>query len=218
MVIQELFSAINKIDTDLKSYFENVKIEETSERGKYLFSINVDNLFFVTESLCYKRFGVKLKIEKQNLSSNVFEWSYSTNPLNENAMWIDRKSSLENFSYDVYSIITKEMMDQKYFESVKEEVDLINENNNSEEIQSIEEKVKQTVSSFVEVKGIGKSEKIFLETNSFLNKRPDFKLRFLIESKISESDKFRMETLLKSLDTVNFVIFRENEIEVDITP
>jgi hypothetical protein len=218
MVIQELFSAINKIDTDLKSYFENVKIEETSERGKYLFSINVDNLFFVTESLCYKRFGVKLKIEKQNLSSNVFEWSYSTNPLNENAMWIDRKSSLENFSYDVYSIITKEMMDQKYFESVKEEVDLINENNNSEEIQSIEEKVKQTVSYFVEVKGIGKSEKIFLETNSFLNKRPDFKLRFLIESKISESDKFRMETLLKSLDAFNFVIFRENEIEVDITP
>lgn len=218
MVVQELFSAINKIDTDLKGYFENVKIEETSEKGKWFFNIKANNLFFITESLCYKRFGVELKIEKQNLISNTFSWSYSTNPLNENAMWIERNSTLETFASDVYSIITKKMMEELYFESVQEEVESVNENNNSLNVESIDEKIKQIVTSFVSIEGVGKSEEIVLENNSFLNKKPDFKLRFLTNDKISEADKFKMETDLKKFENVNFVIFREGEIEVDVTP
>lgn len=218
MVTQELFSAINKIDTDLKGYFENVKIEETSERGKWFFNIKADNLFFVTESLNYKRFSVDLKIEKQNLISNTFSWSYSTNPLNEDAMWIERNSTLEKFAYDVYCVITKKMMEELYFESVQEEVESINENNNSMNVESIDEKIKQIVTSFVSIDAIEKSKEIVLENNSFLNKKPDFKLRFLINNKVSESDKFKMETDLKKFENVNFVIFRKGEIEVDVTP
>lgn len=218
MVTQELFSAINKIDIDLKSYFENVKIEESSEKGKWFFNIKADNLFFITESLCYKRLGVVLKIERQNLASNTFNWSYSTNPLNENAMWIERTSTLDKFASDVYSIINKKMMEEEYFESIQEEVEELNENNTNTEIESIEEKLKQTLNQFVSIKGVSKSEEIMLENNSFLNKKPDFKLRFLIDESISESNKFNIESLIKKFENVNFVIFREGEIEVDITP
>jgi hypothetical protein len=218
MVVQELFSAINKIDTDLKYYFENVKIEEATNKGKWFFEIKADNLFFVTESLSYKRFEVVLKIEKQNLNSNNFRWSYSTNPLNEKAMWIERNSTLETFAGDVYSIVSKKMMDEKYFEYVQEEVTLINENSNSLNVESIDEKIKQIVTSFVSIDDVSKSENIILENNSFLNKKPDFKLRFLTNDKISEADKFKMETDLKKFENVNFVSFRKGEIEVDITP
>jgi hypothetical protein len=133
-------------------------------------------------------------------------------------MWIERTSTLEKFASDVYSIINKKMMEEEYFESIQEEIEELNENNTNVDIESIEEKLKQTISKFVSIEGVSKSEEILLEDNSFLNKKPDFKLRFLINETISESNKFNIESLVKKFENVNFVVFREGEIEIDVTP
>lgn len=219
MIKQDLFTLINKIDSDLKCFFENVKIEETVNKGNYYFDIKVDNLFFITESLSWKRFSVNINIDKKSLNSDLVSWSYSTNPLKESAMWIDRKSPISNLASDVYNIITKSMMEKEYFELVKEEVEFVNESTSQDfKNITIEESISKTLSDYINILNIEKEDSVFLENNLFMNKKSDFKLKVYTDTEIKTSTKFILETLLTKSDFVNFVIFKEGYLEIDVTP
>ena len=60
---------------------------------------------------------------------DLVQWSYLSNPLNENSFWVDRVSHIDSLHEDVYNLIVKKQMETQYFESLEniEECEPVNE-------------------------------------------------------------------------------------------
>jgi hypothetical protein len=214
MITQEIKSHINKIDFDLKSLFENVYIKEKTAGNQFYFEISANNLF--TESVGSQRREAIVRINKKDLLSPVVKWSYSTNPLNEGADWIERTSSLERIAYDVYDVLNTKKMDGAYFESLEIHLDMINESNETlieksvvDNIQGILEKygvktleIKSDIKPIYEGFVVSGTEKTFIIPHS---------------SDIKMSDMFKIESEMKSLPGVNWVLFKEGFLEINVT-
>lgn len=96
---------INKIDYDLSSKFEDVKILERSSPkfGKY-FDIEVNGDRMVKIILPFKSIDNKI----------LCEWYYYSNPLNESSDLIPRSSMVNDISSCVEDIIANGRFSQDY--------------------------------------------------------------------------------------------------------
>ena len=101
---------INRIHSDLLSNYEDVSIVEKNDK-------NIGN--FVELSIKESNKELILKISKVNLESNVFNWSYSPNPLDINSYLVERTSSVDKFITDVKDIFEKNRFDLDYINKIK---------------------------------------------------------------------------------------------------
>lgn len=101
---------INKIHLDTLNSFQEVHIFEKSslKHGNYIeLSINENGKNLVA------------LIKKSDLESNNFNWSYKSNPNDDNSMLVERNSSVQGFTNDVKDIFEKNRFDSEYIKSIK---------------------------------------------------------------------------------------------------
>ena len=143
---------INRIDFDLKNLFEEVSIVEKSNKNDFYFEINASSTIEFNGDK--KRASVKAKISKPDLNSSLIKWSYLTNPVNESSDLIDRYSTIETISKDIFDVVSKKKMVSTYFESLNSILELINEsvvnesNVSTEEKEELEKKLEEIVKRF----------------------------------------------------------------------
>jgi len=101
---------INKIHSDLNSQFygHDVKIEEKS-------SVKFGNYFEL--SVIKEGKEAKIILPMSSLNYN-FNWSYFSNPLDENSHLVERTSSIDDFASDVKNIFDKNRFSQDYLNEV----------------------------------------------------------------------------------------------------
>jgi len=219
MITQDIKSNINKIDYDLKNLFENVYIKEKTLGNQFYFEIKANSTFFnINESMDWKRAESIVKIVKSNLASDMIKWSYCINPLNESSDWIDRVSTIDTIAKDIYETITKSRMDKSYFESLESIVESINESVIEITKDDLIDKLKEIAARFeVEIKTVKKSTTPVLEGNQFMTKSGDITINLYHNSDIKVSDKFKIESEINSNDGVNWTLFKEGFIEVNLS-
>lgn len=219
MITQDIKSNINKIDYDLKNLFENVYIKEKTLGNQFYFEIKANSTFFnINESMDWKRAESIVKIVKSDLTSDMVKWSYSINPLNESADWIERVSKIDTVAKDIYETITKSRMDKSYFESLESIVESINESVTEITKDDLIDKLKEVAARFeVEIKTVEKLAAPVLEGNQFMTKSGDVTIKLYHNSDIKVSDKFKIESEINSNDGVNWTLFKEGFIEVNLS-
>lgn len=220
MITQDIKLNINKIDFDLKTLFENVYITEKTLGNKFYFEIKANSTFFnINESNDWKRAESIVKINKADLTSDLVKWSYSINPLNEGAGWIEKVSNINSVARDIYETITKSRMDKSYFESLEYIVELINENATPEITKDdLVNKLREIADRFeLEIKGVEKTKTPILEGNQFMVNGGDTTIKLHHNSNIKVSDKFKIESEINSNRGVNWTLFKEGFIEINLS-
>ena len=100
---------INKIHSDLTNGYEDVSIVEKTDKkfGNYFeLSVKENNK------------DLKIVLSKQNIENQKFDWSYYSNPLDENSYLVERSSDINSFIQDVEDIFEKSRFDSDYLEKL----------------------------------------------------------------------------------------------------
>lgn len=218
MINPEVKSRINKIDFELKQVFENVFIKEKYYKTGY-FEISANKVVYLKESKEFKRLEAKVIINQPDLLQEQVRWSYSTNPLVENTIWLDRVSPIEDLSKDIINIVEEKRLNEDYIFNVEAIVDMINEDVSFDE--EIEQKTKLDVISDVltnfniEVK----SQNVVVVSNeSAFSTASDRIITLNHNSDIKISDMFKIESQINAIEGVNWTVFKEGFIEISWTP
>jgi len=105
----ELKYNINKIHSDLLSNFEEVRIDEKSDK-------KFGNYFLI--SAINEGKEVKLILTKKSVETGNLNWSYYSNPLKDDSLLVERTSSIADITTDVKDVITKNRFDEEYISSI----------------------------------------------------------------------------------------------------
>ena len=181
---------ISDIEFGLKKLFENVSINEFSKNQHSFVSINANSVFKYGADL--KRMEAKVLINKRDLDKNVIYWSYSTNPLDENAIWIDKSSKSQNLVVDIFETVSSLKFDIDYLEALPAQVEVIAEKN--------------TKSIDAVVIALEKCEVV-------LNLDINEENKYFYEGELKLSTKLKIEQELKKI-TNNPITFNSNYIYV----
>lgn len=216
MITQEAKSRINKIDYELKEYFQNVHINEKYYKTGY-FEISANKIVYLRESRDYKRIEARVIINKPDIICDNIKWSYSTNPINENAVWLDRISTLDTISMDIINIVKQVRLDEEYLLNLETIVDIINENVDQDQFEkelskSEIDEIKEILEKFF-VKVTKIEQRILVNENSF-NQPSDKIFSIFYNGDIKTSDMFKLEQVLNGRNGVNWVIFKEGICEI----
>ena len=216
----ELKQRINKLDFELKEIFENVSIQEKSIGNQFFFKINCNGEFFnLNESNAVQRVEVRLIVHKSDLLQNPVSWSYSSDPTNENAHFVQKVSNFDKMAEDIQDVILNCRMDESYFQNLPFVLENLNEDSPEEYVDGDGEFLRKKIQSMgIDIDEVDQDEKIQLETNSFMTTRPEKKYSFYHHSDLKMGDKFILEQELNKIDGVNYVIFKEGLIEINFTP
>lgn len=216
----ELKSRINKLDYDLKQIFENVYIKEKSVGNQFFYDISCNAEFWnLNESQAYQRAEVKLIIHKSDLLKENISWMYSSNPVNENAHYVQRQSTLEKLASDIEDVIKSLRMDESYFSDLPFVLENLNSFSPIEITDTDAKILKEKIESFgILVDEIDQDDTVILESNEFMTRKPDRKYSFYHHTDMKMSDKFLLEGVLNSIEGVNYVVFKPGVIEINFTP
>lgn len=104
----ELKKNINKIHSYLQDEFKEVDLIDTSSKrwGNYFEIV-------VKES----NLTLKLIIKHKELESGSFDWSYLSNPNDENSI-VERHSVVDGFTHDIKDIFSKRRFDNNYLKNI----------------------------------------------------------------------------------------------------
>jgi len=215
----EIKTKINRIDYELKEFFENVYIKDKFYKTGF-FEITANLVSYIKESRDHKRVEVKIIINQPDLLKDVVTWSYSTNPLNENALWIDRVSNFDDLSEDIIQIAKECRFDESYLMDLEPIVDVINEDL---QIETIEKQydIQDSIFAILEnykVDVTMKQSQIHSINENFLSNPSDRIVRFYHNTDLKISDKFKIESEMLALENVNWCLFKEEYLEVNYTP
>lgn len=100
---------INKVHFDLQNRFGEVTITEKS-------NLKLGNYFEL--SILEGNKEVKVVLSKTEVEKGIFNWSYFSNPLNENSDLVERSSKLEMFSLDIQEVLEKNRFDSDYLNKI----------------------------------------------------------------------------------------------------
>jgi hypothetical protein len=100
---------LNKIHFLLSSRFDVILNEKSDLKfGNYIeFLIKEDNK------------EIRASIKKVDLENNTFNWTYLSNPLDNNSTIVERLSNVDGFITDVTDIFEKNRFDSDYLEKIK---------------------------------------------------------------------------------------------------
>lgn len=200
MVIEQIKKQINQIDFDLKKKFDQVIIEEKSDKSGYYFEILARVNTDLNEGV--KSYPIKIKIFKNDMIYDNIKWYYQSDTFNESSKWILRESNINMVSNDIYNIIFSGKMNENYFKNIQSVDEIINENNNIIITETLENKIKKVAFNY----GINIIESVESEGD----------LIFIHEGEIKMSDKFIIESKIKLLDEVNYIIFEDDKFKIKI--
>jgi len=218
MINPEVKSRINKVDFELKQVFENVFIKEKYYKTGY-FEISANKVVYLKESKEYKRLEAKVIINQPDLLQEQVKWSYSTNPLVENTIWLDRVSPIEDLSKDITNIVEERRLNEDYIFNVEAIVDMINEDDSFDE--EVDQKTKiDTISDVLNSFSVEvKSHNVLVVSNeSAFSTASDRIITLNHNSDIKISDMFKIESQINALEGVNWTVFKEGFIEISWTP
>jgi hypothetical protein len=218
MINPEVKSRINKVDFELKQVFENVFIKEKYYKTGY-FEISANKVVYLKESKEFKRLESKVIINQPDLLQEQVKWSYSTNPLFESAIWLDRVSHIEDLSKDIANIVEERRLNEDYIFNLEPIVDMINEDASFDE--EIEQKTKiDVISDFLSNFNVEvKSHNVMVVSNeSAFTTVSDRIITLNHNSDIKISDMFKIESQINSIEGVNWTVFKEGFIEISWTP
>jgi hypothetical protein len=218
MINPEVKSRINKVDFELKQVFENVFIKEKYYKTGY-FEISANKVCYLKESKEYKRLESKVIINQPDLLQDFVKWSYSTNPLNESAIWLDRVSSFEELATDIINIVEERRLVENYILDVEPIVDMINEDATFDE--EVEQKTKiDVMSDLLNTFNVAvTSHNVMVVSNeSAFTTVSDRIITLNHNSDIKVSDMFKIESQINSMEGVNWTVFKEGFIEISWTP
>ena len=218
MINPEVKSRINKIDFELKQVFENVFIKEKYYKTGY-FEISANKVVYLKESKEFKRLEAKVIINQPDLLQEQVRWSYSTNPLVESGIWLDRVSPIEDLSKDITNIVEERRVSEDYIFNLEPIVDMINEDVSFDE--EIEQKTKiDVISDFLSNFNVEvKSHNVIVVSNeSAFTTVSDRIITLNHNSDIKISDMFKIESQINSIEGVNWTVFKEGFIEISWTP
>ena len=218
MINPEVKSRINKVDFELKEVFENVFIKEKYYKTGY-FEISANKVCYLKESKEYKRLESKVIINQPDLLQDFVKWSYSTNPLNESAIWLDRVSSFDELATDIINIVEERRLVENYILDVEPIVDMINEDATFDE--EVEQKTKiDVMSDLLNTFNVAvTSHNVMVVSNeSAFTTASDRIIRFNHNTDIKISDMFKIESQINSMEGVNWTVFKEGFIEISWTP
>jgi hypothetical protein len=218
MINPEVKSRINKVDFELKQVFENVFIKEKYYKTGY-FEISANKVVYLKESREFKRLEAKVIINQPDLLQEQVKWSYSTNPLVENTIWLDRVSPIEDLSKDITNIVEERRLNEDYIFNVEAIVDMINEDDSFDE--EVEQKTKiDVISDFLNSFSVEvKSHNVLVVSNeSAFSTASDRIITLNHNSDIKISDMFKIESQINALEGVNWTVFKEGFIEISWTP
>ena len=218
MINPEVKSRINKVDFELKQVFENVFIKEKYYKTGY-FEISANKVCYLKESKEYKRLESKVIINQPDLLQDFVKWSYSTNPLNESAIWLDRVSSFDELATDIINIVEERRLVENYILDVEPIVDMINEDATFDE--EVEQKTKiDVMSDLLNTFNVAvTSHNVMVVSNeSAFTTASDRIIRFNHNTDIKISDMFKIESQINSMEGVNWTVFKEGFIEISWTP
>jgi len=220
MINQELKSRINKLDFNLKEIFENVYIQEKSVGNQFFFKIDVNGEFWnLNESDAYQRAEVKVIIHKTDLLKDPVSWSYSSNPVNETAHYVERVSKLDSLAKDIEDVVINLRMDESYFQELPYVIESIKENTPMKSYDSHAEVIKSELEKLgLPVDDITQEDVIALETNQFMTSKPDRKYSFHHHYDINMSTRFIIEDTINTLPGVNYTVIKKDSVEVHFTP
>lgn len=208
MTIDTIKSNINKIDYELKNLFESVNTSEKYEGNRFFFAIEAKtDILFESGN---KKIDVIAEIDS-NMSDKI-KWRYLSNPLDRNSDKIERTSTLDTISKDIYEVATKKRMINEYFNSINYE--MINENNSNTNNKEISEQLSDIVSKYTKINKIDSSKNIILESNQFMSKKPDTNISISYIDEMKISDKFKLESDIKKINGIKQVTFKENKINI----
>jgi len=218
MINPEVKSRINKVDFELKQVFENVFIKEKYYKTGY-FEISANKVVYLKESKEFKRLEAKVIINQPDLLQEQVRWSYSTNPLVESGIWLDRVSPIEDLSKDITNIVEERRVSEDYIFNLEPIVDMINEDASFDE--EIEQKTKiDVISDFLSNFNVEvKSHNVTVVSNeSAFTTVSDRIITLNHNSEIKISDMFKIESQINSIEGVNWTVFKEGFIEISWTP
>lgn len=215
----EVKSKINRIDFELKSFFENVYIKDKFYKTGF-FEITANKVSYVKESRDHKRLEVKVIINQPDLLLDPVKWSYSTNPLIENALWIDRFSSFDNISEEIIQIVKECRFDESYIMDLESVVDVINEDVQIKDIEK-EYDIQDSIFTILEKYKVDvtmKQSQVHSINENFISNPSDRIVRYYHNTDLKVSEKFKIESEMLSLENVNWCLFKEEYLEVNYTP
>lgn len=98
---------INKIHFDLTSKYEVSVVESQNTKGHFVKIIVKEN-----------NKQLVVNIDKTSLENNLFDWTYSSDPLNEKSDNIERTSTVEGFLSNVSDIFEKNRFSEDYLKKL----------------------------------------------------------------------------------------------------
>jgi hypothetical protein len=99
---------VNKIHSELSDKYD-VVIEEGNSR---------EIGSFIQLSIKEGTKNIIAVISKNSLESNIFNWTYKSNPLDNNSDMIERNSSVNDFVSHVKDIFEKNRFDSEYLKNL----------------------------------------------------------------------------------------------------
>jgi hypothetical protein len=220
MVNQEVKSRINKIDFELKAFFENVYIKEKYYKTGF-FEISANTIDFIRGTKDYKRLEAKVIINHPDLLKDNINWSYSTNPLNENAIWLDRTSTIETISLDIIDIIKEKRLSEDYIFNLESIVEVINEGKNEDDVLEKKTSTEDLITNILDkykVNVIMKESYVHSVNEKFLTDASDRLIKLYHNVDFKVSDKFKIESEILTIENVNWCVFKKEHIEINFTP
>ena len=214
MILDDIKQNINKIDSELKTLFENVYITEKTGKGIYFVEISANKMFLFEG--CKKRVEVKAYITKDSLKFDNIKWNYSLNPLNELADRIQRISFISTIAKDIYDIASNKRMVKEYFNSLESHVDLILECGDAYGIsicRSLNDSRLKDINKIVEKYTSISNVVSDLNTNSYFNTKGTIEYT----AEVSMANKFRLEKELLESGLIDYVSFNDGKVKVTVS-
>ena len=206
MLYEKVKINLNRLDYNLKELYSEVKITEKSTHNQFFFQIEATGRFEnLLESSETREVKSLVFIEKNNLNFEEVKWSYSVDPTDSNADFIERISKIDELAQDIHNTVSKRQMDSSYLKKTPVLYELINENSTVIEEDPLEKEILRLVEKF----DVTKDD---LVTEKVLGKR-HFKIYY---KKMSISEKLKLETKLNNLDGISYISFIDDFIKVNL--
>lgn len=194
---------INKIDYRLKQLFDSVLIQEKSNKSDFYFEINASSIFNIDNE--NKRVSIKVEISKPSLNESNVKWRYYTNT-NLLSDKIERVSSIDKISEDIYTTILTKKMDKEYLKSIPLEENIVVESIDIEEKEKLEKKLEEILKRF-EIEEILINESVYDENVSVRT------IKF--KKNLKPSDLYMLDINLKSIG-IDKIKYIDDTIEIQI--
>jgi len=206
MLYEKVKINLNRLDYNLKELYSDVKITERTTHNKFFFQIEAIGRFEnLLESNETREVKSLVLIEKNDLNFEEVKWSYSVDPTNSKADFIERISKVEELARDIYNTVSKRQMDSAYLKRTPVLYELINENLNVIEEDPLEKEI------------IGIVEKFDVSIEDMITEKVKGKKHLKIYyKKMSISDKLKLEAKLNNLQGVSYISFIDDFIKVNL--